>query len=669
VLADFANTSAVANGDTVRFTRRGERYFAHLTGPDGVVADFEVLYTFGVEPLQQYLVPLEGGRLQALTVAWDTERGEWFDLYPGDTLRPGDPLHWSGRLQRWNGRCAECHSTGLRVSYDVESDIYRTTWASIDVGCQACHGPGATHTAQAQSGTFAESAYGLVAGRAKGRDAGWIDTCARCHVRRSRMTAEHLPGSTFDDEFALALLREDLYHADGQILDEVYVTGSFLQSLMHRRGVVCTDCHDAHSGATVAQGNSLCTRCHGRNPPASFPTLHAADYDSPAHHHHEPDSPGAACIECHMPSRTYMRVDPRRDHGMRIPRPDLSATIGTPNACTGCHTERPAEWAAAAVDTWYGAPERPPHYGEALTAARSGAAGSVERLVAILGDTTAPAIVRATAVDQLGAAGTRDAILAILDALRDPDALVRATAVDALDAVPADSRPALLVPLLSDGSAPVRIAAARMLAPVASRIAEPGVANAIESALSQYRAAQLAQADQPESHHNLGELHSAQGRPRLAEASYVDALRIDSTFLPARVNLAMLYNEFGRDDEAERLLRGAIALEPDLGELHYSLGLLLAELGRLDESAAELAVAADLLPGRPRVHYNLGLALQLTGDLDGAEAALLRAHSLAPADPAFVNSLAHFYRTQSRSAEAARYARMLRDIMNADSAG
>ena len=55
-----------------------------------------------------------------------------------------------------------------------------------------------------------------------------------------------------------------------------------------------------------------------------------------------------------MPARTYMVVDPRRDHSLRVPRPDLSAALGTPNACTGCHRDRPAQWAADRVKAWGG---------------------------------------------------------------------------------------------------------------------------------------------------------------------------------------------------------------------------------------------------------------------------------------------------------------------------
>ena len=49
-----------------------------------------------------------------------------------------------------------------------------------------------------------------------------------------------------------------------------------------------------------------------------------------------------------------MVVNPRRDHSMRIPRPDLTVKLGVPNACSGCHAQPDAQWAAQKVEQWYG---------------------------------------------------------------------------------------------------------------------------------------------------------------------------------------------------------------------------------------------------------------------------------------------------------------------------
>jgi predicted CXXCH cytochrome family protein len=667
VLADFDDAVFAAAGDTLRFLTRNNRFFVRSRGTDGVASDFEVLYTFGFEPLQQYLVSLPGGRLQAITVAWDVDRGAWFDLYPEDRLRPGDPIHWTGRLQRWNDQCAECHSTDLRVGYDPESDTYRTTWAAVDVSCQACHGPGEEHVAQARAGDLTDPRAGLVVDFEDPATT-WLDTCARCHSRRSRVRAEDMHGRDYFDDFSITLLRDDIYYPDGQILGEVYVAGSFLQSLMHRRGVTCTECHDPHSTGLIADGNALCTSCHNTGPPAAFPTLRAREYDSPDHHRHEPGTAGAGCVDCHMPESTFMVVDPRRDHSIRIPRPDLGEALGTPDACTGCHTGETPAWAAARIEAWTPMPARPPHYGQAIAAARSGEPDAVARLVALVADTGQPAIARATALDLLGQHADRDAVTAIASSITDPDPLIRLAAIQALEQLPATSRPSLLLPTLGDSIAAVRSAAARMLAPVASRIADAGARNAIRHELDSLRAALRAQAGQPEAWHGLGELAAAQGQPASAEEAYRTAIRTDSAFVPSRVNLAMLYNEFGRNSEAETLLRDALDLAPRLHELHYSLGLLLAEQNRMQEAEAELAIAADSIPDRARVFYNLGLVRQRTGDADGAGSALLRAHELAPADPAFVNALVHFHRDQGNLADAERFARILVRLLPADPA-
>jgi hypothetical protein len=168
---------------------------------------------------------------------------------------------------------------------------------------------------------------------------------------------------------------ERLYHADGQILGEVYEYGSFLQSKMYRAGVTCSDCHDPHSLRVAQPTSGACARCHA---PAKF--------DTSAHHHHRAGTPGASCIECHMPTRTYMVVDPRRDHSLRVPRPDLSVKLGTPDSCTGCHRDRTPRWAAEALARWYGPGPRPAHYGEAIHAGRRGLPGADAQLLRLVAD-------------------------------------------------------------------------------------------------------------------------------------------------------------------------------------------------------------------------------------------------------------------------------------------
>ena len=652
VLGDFDDATFTHLGATTRFFRRDDRFFVNTEGPDGAPADFELTFTFGVDPLQQYLAPFPGGRLQSLSVAWDTVRNRWFHLYPDERIAADDPLHWTGRYQNWNLMCAACHSTDLRKRYDGDNDRYQTTWAEMDVGCQACHGPGAAHVERARSGAAdsgVPDGWGLVAPFSAAAPETEVNACAPCHSRREPLTPVASHGGPLLDDYLPALLGEGLYHPDGQILDEVYVYGSFVQSRMHAAGVRCSNCHDPHRLELRAAGNALCTQCHRETPVERFPMLAPGRYDTPDHHRHEPGSAGAQCVNCHMPSRTYMVVDPRRDHSFRVPRPDLSVSLGTPNACTGCHSDRDDAWAADRVAAWAAAPP-PPHVGDLIAAGRAGRPAAADDLTTLAGDSAQPAIVRATGLDLLGGFGPRG-LAAAQAALRDDDPLVRLTAVRGLEPLAAPARLAALEPLLTDPVRGVRIEAARVLADFWSGTAES--ANpALASAAAEYLQAQTAAADTPAAHLGLGVTRQRQQALELAEAEYRTAIALDPWFTPARFNLANLLNSRGRNAEAETVLREGLQYAPDEGELHYSLGLLLAEEDRLEEAVDSLGRAAALLPARARIRFNYGLALQQRGRLDAAETAFREARTLDAGDPDILVALTRLLMDQQRWNEA-----------------
>src|SRR5690606_14920877 len=305
---------------------------------------------------------------------------------------------------------------------------YRTTWAEANVGCQACHGGGRAHAESARATQATESGKPQpTTNRALAGAHAQVDHCATCHARRTRLVEDATAGAPLLDQFMPDNLRADLYHTDGQQLEEVFEYGSYRQSRMYQAGVACTDCHDPHSGKRRADGNALCTACHNETPDRTrFPGLKPAKYDGASHHFHTAGQAGSQCVDCHMPSRNYMVVHGRRDHAIRIPRPDLSAKLGTPNACQDCHADRSAEWAAEAITRHFGPRSHPPHDGEILAAARRGEPGAVEPVHGLIGDMAQPAIVRATAVETLAALGSVQPA-----APRDPDPVVRATAAAA----------------------------------------------------------------------------------------------------------------------------------------------------------------------------------------------------------------------------------------------
>jgi len=642
VRADFDGVEFAHDGITTRFSRRDGRYFVWTEGPDGDMAEFEVTHTFGWEPLQQYLVPMPGGRLQNLTVAWDTERGEWFDLYPDQDYPPGDWLHWTGAAMNWNGMCAECHSTNLRKGYDPETESFETTWSEIDVSCEACHGPGSRHVAWAEIPEMARPPiddYGLLVSTSGTTNRQQVELCAPCHARRTELgDYDHTSIELLDHQIP-AVLEEGLYYPDGQILDEVYVYGSFTQSKMFRNDVRCADCHDVHSLELHEEGNALCLQCH-----------RADTYDVYEHHFHEElteagePNEGTYCIQCHMPERPYMVVDWRADHSIRVPRPDLTLELGTPNACaqSGCHADETDQWNADHYTEWYGKKRRS-HYGTTFAAARSGDPAAGPELVRMASDVLYPPIVRATALSLLRAYPGDSTTAALRLALQDEDALIRYTAAEAASAPTPHAFVDLLAPLLFDATRGVRGMAASRLAGQPRELFKPYQAEALDEVLEEYVSSMEYSLDFAFAGHNLGNLYVALGDPQRAEGYYRDAIGIDDEFLPAKMNLAVLLNAQGRNAEAEQLVRQVLEVDPEFGEAVYSLALLSAEAGRLEEAADLLRRSTELMPWRSRAFFNLALAEQQLGRLDAAEAAFRGALDLEPDNLDYLSALADHY--------------------------
>jgi len=663
VLGDFADATFQHAGVTSRFTRRDGKYYVRTDGPDGRLTEFEIKYVFGLAPLQQYLVELPGGRLQALGIAWDARPEQaggrrWFHLYPNERLRAGDPLHWTGRLQNWNFMCADCHSTNVRKNYDAAARAFRTTWSEISVGCEACHGPGSGHltwAADPEARPDRANDKGFVLSLDERRGVSWarhlqtgrpvrsvprattreIDMCARCHARRGQLTDEVTAENSLHDGFRVSLLEPGLYHPDGQMRDEVYNYGSFLQSRMYAAGMTCSDCHDPHTGKSGPPDDALCVQCHD-----------GTKYQAAEHHFHHPDSPGARCAGCHMPTVTYMVVDPRHDHSFRTPRPDLSVKLGTPNACAGCHDDRPARWAADAIARHH--PNPTPAFqtfGESFAALDRGAPSATAAAAAVAADASQPAIVRASAWQRLaGRAGAIDAISAAA-VTRDPSPLVRRAAAEALSVADPATRARLLAPLLSDPELSVRLEVVHALADVPSGLLP---AQPMARAVADFVKVMRFNADQPESLVSLGTFHARRGDPEAALDSFREALDVDPAWLPAYVNLADLHRARGDEPQVEKVLRQALGIAGSSGAAHHALGLALVRQGRRKEALQFLAEASRREPANPRFAFVYAVALHDAGEAAGAVRELRRALALHPDDPDLKATLAAYARERPR---------------------
>jgi len=672
VAGDFNNAEFTFNGVTSKFYKRAGKFYVFTEGPGGEMKEFLISHTFGIRPLQQYLVPFENGKYQCLPIAWNTIKQEWFHMagmvYKPEDLKPDNWLYWTNQAQNWNSMCAECHSTNLQKNFDLETKSYNTTWVDINVNCEACHGPGSAHIEWArlpEMGRPQDINTGLIVKTSKMTSRQYVESCAPCHARRSSFGPYDHSNNEFLSYAIPQLPTRPTYHVDGQFLDEDYEYGSFTQSKMYMKDVQCGDCHDPHSLKRKFEGNALCTQCHK-----------AEEYDTYNHHLHKSKGEtgnsfvnkrgekvevgaGALCRDCHMPGRYYMGVDKRYDHSMRIPRPDLSLSLGTPNACVNCHDDKTDQWALQWVNKWYGENKKA-HYGTKLSDATAGKAGADAGLLKIINNNLYPEIIRATAISLISAYQSAKAQDAVRKALNDPDPLLRHAAAENFMASDSVTLFKNLAPLLNDPIRSVRMQAANRLMTYPKSTFNEIQYKAFQKALDEYRLSLEYVADFPSGRYNLGNYYSKLNEMAKAEENYREAITLDNLFFPAKINLALIYYRQGKTDQAVGLFNDLVINHPDVTEGYYYLALLYGEQQKYTDAITLLETAIAKSIANSRIYYNLGLLYQMTGNNARSESTLVKGLSLYPGDFDILYALYAFHMKLNNKAKAAPYIEQLK---------
>lgn len=680
VVGDFDNAEFTYGQVTSVFFRKNDRYFVNTDGEDGQLRDYEIKFTFGIEPLQQYLIEMPGGRLQALNIVWDTRPAElggqrWYHLYPYEEITYTDELHWTKISHNWNYMCAECHSTDLHKNYKRKTDAYETTWSEIDVACEACHGPGSRHVALSNGLTALE----LTKHPDKGLDilfAGWsdddweftdtssiaslniirknknlIDSCGRCHARRASMHDRNSYKKSFHNAHILSLLEDGLYYPDGQIDDEVYVYGSFLQSKMYQAGVNCLDCHEPHSLQLRAQGNQLCHQCHKESV-----------YDSKTHHFHETEGDSGRCVLCHMPAKNYMVIDSRRDHSFRIPRPDLTIKTGSPNACNQCHQDKTSAWAMQHVNEWYQKDEYAFHYAEALHAARTGAANAESLMLKVINDDEMPAIARSTALRELATYLNSNTFHTMYEATGSDSILLRLSSIDALSGIDIADRHKLLKHLLVDDQKSIRISAANILAPAVNIKLSEDDRDTLIRAIEEYKRVQLMNGERAFAHTNLANLYQMTGQLEKAEKSYLKAISLEVRFIPAYINLADLYRLMGNEKKVEEILSNAVSVNDNAAVVYNALGLSYVRQKKTDLALDSLKKASLLEPDNGQYILIYAIALNSMNKTSEALAVLENYLLIHPRHGRVLTTLSTINRDQGNIRQALFYANQYLEV-------
>lgn len=652
VLGDFNNATLKADGITSKFFKRNGKFYINTQGDDGLNHDFEVLYTFGYFPLQQYLIAFPGGRLQSTRVSWNSRDKKWFHQYSGQKIHHKDWLHWTGSSQNWNTMCASCHSTNLQKNYDYTTDAFKTTWNEINVACESCHGPGSRHIDFMKTPAYHEGERIKNSGFLYGKEKNpylQLNTCAPCHARKTDLSKDMIHSDEILDDMIPQIINDEFYFADGQIKEEDYEYSSFTQSKMFHNGVQCSNCHNAHSGKLMALDNQLCMNCH------------QPKYNSIEHHFHALNTEGAKCINCHMQQQTYMGNDHRRDHSFRVPRPDQSVVYNTPNTCTSCHKQQTASWAANAITKWYGS-KRQYHFSDDLLPGSLLNDKSEKHLVKLVYDTLQPEIVRATAVFYLSNIQTSGSAKALVNALNDNKALVRYQVLRAFDNFPPAVWQHIAHLKFSDPIRAVRIAAAGLYHRLPLESIPASSLKTYKLADEENRKYLQYQTDFAVGNVMLADYQLQGGEHLHAIENYIRGLKKDNQLNYARFNLASTYSIVGKNQDALQVLKDAAMVDPKNDRVYYNLGLLYYEMGNVDDALISFQKGVELKSQNTSLYYNYGLLLQQLGRLKEAEQILVKGYVIDPLATNINYALGYFYVNQNLPEKAMRHVAVLKEM-------
>lgn len=620
VLGNFNGQRFSHAGVTTQFTREASQYFISVQNEGGAKRTFAVAYAFGHYPLQQYLIDIGNGKLQAYDVAWDSRTKEqggqrWFKLLADEDTGPGSAFHWQSQLNNWNSRCVDCHSTEVKKNYNENTQSYDTQFSEINIGCEACHGPGTEHKTKVKnktykSGTNSGFSHSLKPPRgfqftpgqsiaqaqnepsAKAQQTIEVDTCGGCHSRRQIIADIH-PGKSYHDQYRLSLLQEPLYFPAGEVQDEVFVLGSFMQSKMFHKGVTCTHCHDPHSGDIKMPAETLCAQCHA---PATYATQ--------THHKHKPGTEASQCVSCHMPATVFMEVDARRDHSFSVPSKTI--TEGTPHACTQCHDANIAVWSQSVNP-----------FGSINQKARDADPTNLRSLADYIANADYPVVRRATLLELAANVPSRVSVEIISQNVSDQDPLVRRAAVDAADFMPLEMRWALLNPLISDPSASVRYSLAQQLAPTLAHL-PPQDQSRLNKLIKEHLIQLEKNNDSPAGLMNLANFQLALGDTDKAINQLLNALQLEPNYIVAHLNLADIYRSQNNVNKESHHLQKALDIAPDSAAAQHAYGLFLIRQQKKELALTHLQKATQKTDSTRRFFYVYAVALDSEAKTDHA---------------------------------------------------
>lgn len=630
----------------------GYRYKPNITEKAGWIVEigperekeYKIEQVIGGKNVYYFLGLMEHGRLQALPLAYDVNRKEWFDMAASGTrhfpegLRPDSPVHWKERPYTFNTACFGCHVSQTQTNYDLKADSYETVWREPGINCETCHGPSEEHNRvmtdfkdrKVPPGTDLKiiSFKTLTIRRQN-------DACNSCHSKAVVLTNDFKPGDHYFDHYDLVALESPDFYPDGRDLGENYTHTTWLMSPCAQSGSLgCMHCHTSsgrYRFKAEEKANAACLPCHRERVENAV-----------SHTNHRPGTTGGRCISCHMPKTEFARMK-RSDHSMRPPAPAATLAYKSPNACNSCHIDRDANWADRTVRKWrrrnYQAPIL--HRASLIDAARKRDWRRLPDMLRFLetgGERDE--IFAASLVRLLGACDDPRKDRLILKLVKGRSPLVRAAAAQTAARNPVPRNLRALAEAAGDECRVVRIRAAAGLAGKTGslNLSEDEKRNC-ERAAREHFSSLLIPPDHWASYYNEGNYYLGIGDYRRAVEAYETSVKLEPRGILSRVNMSIAYAGRGDLSKAESSLRKSLEMEPGNAAANFNMGLLKAEQQDLKGAEDYLKAALKTDPGMAQAAYNLCL-ITAKDRISEAVAYCKRAADLHPQDARYGYTLA-----------------------------
>ncbi len=618
---------------------------------DGQMNRYTIEWSLGGRNVFTFLVPLDKGKLQTIPLAYDVNRGLWFN-YPESAIRhfvdmsEDEALPWKDRMYTFNTGCYNCHVSQLSSNFDLETETYQTTWREAGINCETCHGPSAEHVrifTEAKEGEVPEN-MGLIVTSTftpEQHDA----SCAPCHAKASPVTSSYMPGEPYYDHFNLATLEDPDFYPDGRDLGENYtMTGWEMNACQTNSDMHCVTCHTSSGRNRFKDNpNQACIGCHTER-----------EGNLTEHTMHPADSPGSTCINCHAPSREFVGHFIRSDHSFRPPMPEATIRFGSPNACNQCHDDKPASWANAIVKKRPNGnyQEETLYWAELIKEARENRWNRLNEMLQIVDENRYNDIVTASFVRLLANCPNDAKWETITRAMTESSSpLVRAAAATTSNGRMTNDTRTALVKAASDELRLVRVSAAASLAGFDDNRFTEAEKETVTKATEEYMASILARPDDWSSHYNMAIYHQNEGDVNKALHSYETAARLYPESLMPLINSSVLYSYLGNQAKAEENLKKVLEFDPDNEAASLNLGLLFAEQGKLDTAESALRTALKANPEQAVAAYNLSVIVSRKNLREAVEFAKIAAIS-RPDDPKYGYTLAYYLMENSQKSEA-----------------